>query len=116
LNSTALPSITEVAEPKNRGAVRDHRDEVAFGGVIEGAARIFGDGKHRNRDARRIGEREVALGRHRLRRHHFDFAGAALLMKLEGFLIGERRPGATSGRRGHWYSPHSGHSAPAKRR
>ena len=46
----------EVAEPEDRGAVGDHRDEVAFGRVIEGATRIFGDGKYGNRDAGRIGE------------------------------------------------------------
>ena len=29
----------EIAEPQHRGAVRDHRDEIALGGVVEGGAR-----------------------------------------------------------------------------
>ena len=56
----------EIAEPQDGGAVGDDGDEIALGRVVVGAARVLGDGEHRHRDARRIGERQVALGRHRL--------------------------------------------------
>ena len=55
-----------IAEPEDGGAVGDDGDEIALHRVVVGAARILGDGQHRHRDARRIGERQVALGRHRL--------------------------------------------------
>ena len=82
----------EIAEPENGGAVGDHGDEIAFGGVIVGFCLVLGDGQHRHRDARRIGERQVALRRHRLGGDHFELAGAALAVKQQGFLIGESRP------------------------
>ena len=58
----------QVAQAQDRGAVGDHRHQVALGGVLVGEVRIFGDGQHRHGHARRIGQREVALGRHRLGR------------------------------------------------
>ena len=112
LNSTALPSITglaakraAVAQPQDGGAVGDDGDEIALDRVVVGAARILGDGEHRHGDARRIGEREVALGRHRLGGDDFQLAGPADAVKLQGFLIGEGRPVAAGGRfGGHFYS------------
>src|SRR5262249_43325379 len=44
-----------------------------------------------------------------------DFAGASLLMELQGFLIGERRSRAARGRRGHGYSFTRGTRPPAQR-
>ena len=58
----------EIAEAEDRGAVGDDGDHVAARRVVEGLARILGDGQHRHGDARRIGERQVALRRHRLGR------------------------------------------------
>lgn len=43
--------------------------------VFEGAGRIPGDRFDLNGDARRIGERQIALGRHRLGRIDLQFAG-----------------------------------------
>ena len=82
----------EIAEPEDRGAVGDDRDEIALGGVVVGAALILGDRQHRHRDAGRIGERQVALRRHRLGGDHLELAGPALAMEQQRFLIGERRP------------------------
>ena len=98
LKSTALPSITglageraEIAEAQDRRAVGDHRHHVAAGGVVVGQRRVGGDGQHRHRDARRIGERQVALRRHRLRRHDLELAGTPLRMELQRLLVGEGR-------------------------
>jgi len=44
----------------------------------------------RHGDARRIGERQVALRRHRLGRHDLELAGAPARMKQQRFLIGDR--------------------------
>ena len=68
----------EIAEAEDRGAVGDHGDEVGARGVVIGAARILRDGQHRHGDARRIGEREVALRRHRHGRDDLELAGTAL--------------------------------------
>ena len=81
-----------IAETENGGAVGDDGDEIALGGVIEGAAFVLGDGQHRHGDAGRIGQRQVALGRHRLGGHDFELARAALAVKQQRFLVGERRP------------------------
>jgi hypothetical protein len=64
----------EIAEAEDGGAVGDDGDHVAAAGVVEGARGVFGDRLHRHRDARRIGQRQVALRRHRLGRHHFELA------------------------------------------
>ena len=45
-----------IAETEDRRAVGDHGNEIALGGVVEGAARIFCDRKHGHGDARRISE------------------------------------------------------------
>ncbi len=88
---------SEIAETQDRGAVRDHRHHVGAGGQIEGAGGIFGDRLHRHRNARRIGEREVPLRRHRLRGHHLELAGAPLRVELEGLLVGEGGTDAAAG-------------------
>ena len=81
-----------IAEPENGGAVGDDGDEIAFGGVVVGAAFILGDRQHRDGDAGRIGERKIALRRHRLGGHDFELPRPALAVKQQGFLIGESRP------------------------
>ncbi len=80
-----------IAQPENGCAVGDDGDEIALGGVVEGAALVLGDGQYRHRDARRIGQRQVALRRHRLGGHDLELAGPALAVEQQGFLIGERR-------------------------
>src|SRR5205823_4754662 len=51
----------EIAETQNRGAVRDHRDEIALGSVIEGGAGLALDVQARERYTGRIGERQISL-------------------------------------------------------
>ena len=82
----------EIAEPENGGAVGDHGDEIALGGVVVGAALVLGDGQHRHGDARRIGQRQIALRRHRLGGDDFELSGPALAVEQQGFLVGKGRP------------------------
>ena len=70
---------TDVAETEYRGSVRDHRNEVAARRVQRRGPRIGGDVLARNRDARRIGEREVVLIREGLRRAISIFPGRGVV-------------------------------------
>ena len=79
----------EIAEAENGRAVGDDGDEVALVGVVVDARGVLGDRVHGHGDARRVGEREVALGRERLRRRDLELAGLALGVELERFLLGE---------------------------
>ena len=81
-----------IAEAEDSGAIGDHRDEIAFGGIVVGFGLVLGDGEHRHRDTRRISEREVALRRHRFGGDDFELARPALAVKQQGFLIGKGRP------------------------
>ena len=81
-----------IAEAKDRGAVGDDGDEIALGGVVIGEVFVGRDREHRNCDTGRIGERKIALGRHRLGGHHFELAGAALAVEQQRFLVREDRP------------------------
>jgi hypothetical protein len=66
----------QVAQTQDGGAVGDHGHQIALGGVVVGEVMgIAGDRQHRHGHARRIGQRQVALRRHRLGRHHGDLAG-----------------------------------------
>src|SRR5712691_8006266 len=58
-------------------------DYTTKGNFVVGFARVLRDRQHRNGDAGRIGERKVALGGHRLGRHDFELAGAALAVKQQ---------------------------------
>ena len=58
----------EIAEAEDRRAVGDHRDHVAAHGIVEGRRGVGMDRFDRHGDARRIGERQIALRRHRLGR------------------------------------------------
>ena len=98
LNSAALAlhhrlgrQRAEIAEPEDGRAVGDHRHEVALVGVVVGQLRVLGDGLHGHGDARRIGEREVALGGQRLGRHDLELAGLALAVELQRLLGREAR-------------------------
>ena len=100
----------KIAEAQDRGAVGDHGDEIALDRVVVGEAFVLGDGEHRHRDAGRIGERQIALRRHRLGRHDFELAGTAPGMKKQRFLVGESRPIA-AGFGGHFNSLQAGNPA-----
>ncbi len=82
----------QIAEAEHGGAVRDHRHQIALGGVVEGLGRIGLDRQARRRHAWRIGEREVALGGQRLGRRDLDLAGPAAPMQLERLLVGDTDP------------------------
>jgi hypothetical protein len=100
-----LPSITglaAVAEAENGGAVGDHGDEIALGRVVVRARLVLGDGQHRNGNAGRIGERKIALRRHRLGGDDFELTRPALAVKQQGLLVGKGRPlRAVAGFRSH---------------
>ena len=81
----------EIAEAEDGRAVGDDGDEVAFARVVVGRRRILRDRVHGHGDARRIGERQVALGRQRLGRRDLELAGLALRVELQRFLVGEAR-------------------------
>ena len=80
----------EVAQPQDRGSVGDDRDHVAARGVVVDGRRVGGDGPDRNRDARRIGERQIALGRHRFGRRDLELARPPAGMELQRLLVGDR--------------------------
>ena len=80
---------TEIAHAEDRGAIGDHRDKIALGGVIVGAGRIVVDRLHRHGDAWRIGQRKVALRRHRLGGDDLDLTGANGLVVKQGLAVGE---------------------------
>ena len=67
----------KVAEAENSRAVGNDGDEIAFNGQVVGLARVFGDRQHRHGDAGRIGQRQVALRRHRLGSDDLELAGPA---------------------------------------
>ena len=63
----------DVAQSEHRGAVGDHRDQVALGGVLECVLRVLLDLQAGIGDARGVGEAEIALGETRLGGNDFDF-------------------------------------------
>jgi hypothetical protein len=78
----------QIAQAQNGRAVRDHRHQVALGGIFIGGGRV-GDRFHRHGNAGRIGKAEVALGGHRLAGHDLDFAGAHRGMVEQGLALGK---------------------------
>ncbi len=77
----------DVAQAQHRGAVADHRDQVAARGQLAGLLRIGDDRFAGERHARRIGQRQVALGQHGLGRGHLDLARRLLAVIVEGGLF-----------------------------
>ena len=73
----------DVAESEHRRAVRHDADQVAARGEARGVQRIGDDFLARERDARRIRQREVALVDHLLGRRNRDFAGGGELVIIE---------------------------------
>ena len=89
----------EIAEAEDGGAVGDDRDEIAARRVVEGLVRVLGDRLDRNRDPRRVGERQVALRRHRLGRRDLDLSRPPLGVEIEGLLVGDGGTGFRRSRR-----------------
>ena len=85
----------EIAKTQDGRAVGDHGDQIALGGVVIGGVGILGDLADRHGHARAIGQRQVALGGHRLGGGDFQLAGLAALVELQRLLVGER--GASRG-------------------
>jgi len=67
----------EIAQAQHGGAVGDHRHHVTFGRVVVRERRIARDLETRRGDARRVGERQVALGGERLGGVNLDLARPA---------------------------------------
>ncbi len=90
LKSTALPSMTglrgqraAVAQAENGRTIADDGDQVALGRVVVGKLGMIGDLEHGKGNARRIGQRQIALGVHRLGGHDFQLAWSSLGMIVE---------------------------------
>ena len=64
----------QIAKTQDRGAVRHDGDHVALDGIIIGGFRTFRDRIHRHGHAGTVGQRQVALGRHRFRGLDFIFS------------------------------------------
>ena len=65
------------------------RNQIALRSVIVGFVGILGDRAHRNRDARRIGKRQIALRRHWLGRRDRNLSRRMAGMEGERFLVGK---------------------------
>ena len=73
----------QIAQPQDRRAVGDDGNHIALGCIIVGRFRVFRDRTHRSGNAWRIGERQIALGRHRLGRGDAKLAGHRLHVEFE---------------------------------
>jgi hypothetical protein len=79
----------EIAQAQDGRAVGDHRHQIALGGVVVGRLRILGDLQHRHGDARRIGQRQIPLGGHRLGGNDGDLARGGQAVETQRLLVGE---------------------------
>ncbi|KAG0923617.1 hypothetical protein G6F31_019436 [Rhizopus arrhizus] len=75
---------TDVAQAQHRGAVGDHADQVATGGVTVDIGRVGHDLFTRRRHARRVRQRQIALVGQLLGRRDRYFAGAPMLVIFKG--------------------------------
>ncbi len=73
----------DVAETEHRRAVGDDGDEIAARGVVLRPIRIVLDRQTGRRDARRIGERQVALVAERLGRLDLELSGTRHLVEIQ---------------------------------
>jgi hypothetical protein len=80
----------KIAQSKNGRAVRNHGNQIAAIGIVEGAPDLRRS-RAPVRNAWRIGQRQIPLRGHRLGRRDFQLARLALAVKLKRFLIGEPR-------------------------
>ena len=77
----------DIAEAEHGRAVGDDADQIGAAGVVGGGRRIVADGKAWRRDARRIGERQVALVAERLGRLDLELSGNRVFVEIERRLV-----------------------------
>jgi hypothetical protein len=70
-----------------RGAVADHRDQVAARGDVTRLSGIIDDGFAGRRHAGRIGERQIPLVGQRFGWYHFDLAGNGEAVIMKGLVV-----------------------------
>ena len=76
-----------ITQAQNRSTVGNNRNQVAACGVFVGCQRVLFNFKTRCSHARRVGQREVALGCQRLGRRNLDFTGYRKFVEIEGALF-----------------------------
>ena len=74
---------TDVAEAEDGRSIGDHADEIAAGREVARRVRILDDRLAGGRDARRIGQREIALRRHALGRLDRELSGPRVAVIVE---------------------------------
>ena len=84
----------EIAEAEDGGAIGNDGDHVAARRIIEGAARILGNGAHGNGDTRRVGEAQIALRRHRFGGDDLQLAGPSHGVEFQRLLGTDGRAAA----------------------
>jgi len=92
----------DVAQPQHRSAIADHRHQIAARGERARLARILDDGLARGGHTGRIGQRQIALGNHRLGRNDLDLASRKLAVVFKGgkFQVFVGHGGSQAGRAG----------------
>ena len=80
---------TDIAETENSRAVGDDGNEVAARGHFGCGVRVADDFLAGIGDARRVGQRQFALGHHGLGRHDLDLAGRRTPVIVERSLLEE---------------------------
>ncbi len=76
----------DIAQPQHRGAVRNNRHQIAARGVFVSRQRIFFDFETGGSNARRVGQRQIALGGEGFGRGNLDFTRNRKFMKIESTL------------------------------
>ena len=82
----------EITQAEDRGAIGNHGHEIALGGVVISKIGVVGDGAYRRRHARRVGQRQVTLRRHRLGRRDLELAGLRMGVECERLILRKRGP------------------------
>ena len=77
----------DIAEAEHGRAVGDDADQIGAAGVVGGFVRVVVDGQARRGDARRIGERQVALVAERLGRLDLQLSGHRKLVEIQRRLV-----------------------------
>ena len=77
---------TDVAEAEHGGPVRNHRDQIPAGGVVEHLLGVLVDFAAGLGDPRAVGQRQIPLGLRRFRGPNLDLSGPAGHVVVEGIL------------------------------
>ena len=77
----------DIAEAEHGRTVRHHADQVGAAGIVGGRCRVGMDRQARRGDARRIGERQVALVAERLGRLDLELSGNRVFVEIERRLV-----------------------------